>query len=59
MFQGNTDGNGKVKHELLKVNEAKLIRFNAVSYNEYPGLRVEVYGIFQGKLSETFSVSNK
>ena len=49
MFQGNRDRNGKVKNELREAAQAKVIRFKPFLYNSYPALRVEVYGIIQGK----------
>ena len=49
MFQGNNDRSGKVKNVLREAAQAKLIRFKPLSYNGYPALRVEVYGILQGK----------
>ena len=49
MFQGNKDRNGQVRNELREAVQAKLIRFKPLSYNSYPALRVEVYGILQGK----------
>ena len=59
IFDGNTDKNTEVIHELYPLITARYLRWEVVSFTGFPAMRVEAYGVILEYVSvDSISVSS-